>query len=56
MGNGLSSEKIWELAKALDDAIDLYFYSLELAQAFSLNPFDRILIRKVNTASLKGLQ
>jgi hypothetical protein len=36
--------------------IRLYFDRLELGQAFSSNLFDRILIRKVNKASLKGLQ
>ena len=36
--------------------IRLYFDRLELAQAFSSNLFDRILMRKVNAASLKGLQ
>jgi hypothetical protein len=36
--------------------IRLYFDRLELAQAFSSNLFDRILIRKVSAVSLKGLQ
>ncbi len=36
--------------------IRLYFDRLELGQAFSANLFDRILISKINTASLKGLK
>ena len=36
-------------------SIRLYFDRLELAQAFSSNFIDRIMIRKVNKASLKGL-
>ncbi|MBN1375017.1 MAG: nuclear transport factor 2 family protein [Dehalococcoidia bacterium] len=37
-------------------SIRLYFDRLELGQAFSSNPIDRILIREVNKAALKGLK
>jgi hypothetical protein len=36
-------------------SIRLYFDRLELAQAFSSNFIDRILIKQVNKASLRGL-
>ena len=36
-------------------SIRLYFDRLELAQAFPPNFIDRILIRRVNKATLKGL-
>jgi len=36
-------------------SIRLYFDRLEIAQAFSSNFIDRMLIRRVNKASLKGL-
>ena len=61
---GVSSGDI-ELRQAevlvYDDAykvrvIRLYFDMVELAQAFSFNMFDRILIKKVDAASLKSLR